>query len=68
MSSPKPGLPPLVVVDQNDAQDFCNTHLVGGQPKRLPTRREHVIAAAWDSDDQLTTLLPDGTTASIDTV
>jgi hypothetical protein len=39
-----PGLPPLVMVDQNTASNYCNS--LG---KRLPTRSEQLIAAAWPS-------------------
>ncbi|OFZ35827.1 MAG: hypothetical protein A2504_16540 [Bdellovibrionales bacterium RIFOXYD12_FULL_39_22] len=50
MASNKPGLPPLVVIDQEDSNSTCASMSESGFAgnKRLLSRKEWVVAAAWD--------------------
>lgn len=45
--SNSPGLPPLVVIDQPNAQVSCYSQMVGSNRKSLLSHREQLIAAAW---------------------
>jgi hypothetical protein len=52
MGSVAPGLPPLVRIDQLESQEVCQGQTVAGTPspstKRLLTRKEQLMVAAWD--------------------
>ena len=50
MASNHPGLPPLLVIDQQHSWNSCQQFVVAGMgTKRLPKRSEQVVAAAWST-------------------
>jgi hypothetical protein len=60
MASNQPGLPPLVLIDQQPSQTACTQFTIPGiGTKRLPKHSEQIVAAAWSlslTDGQITVL------------
>jgi hypothetical protein len=64
MVSNSPGLPPLVVLDQQKSWNACQSLSVGGLGlKRLPRHSEQIVAAAWSPTylDSLISSIENGT-------